>query len=121
MQSDIYAYKRTIKRTKTGGVIIAPIEKIKEDINKIISENKNLNINDDFIEEIIESIDPIKAQSINAESLVLSSTVVKNKKIDSKLLNDNIEKYKENTGKNVDKVDIIRYAKYLILLSNINN
>ena len=37
MQSDIYAHKRTIKRTKTGGVIIAPIEKIKEDIVNIIN------------------------------------------------------------------------------------
>jgi len=121
MQSDIYAHKRTTKRTKTGGVIIAPIEKIKDDIKNIINENKNLNINEEYIDEIIESIDPIKAQSVNPESLILSSTVVKNEKIDTKLLNDNIKKYKENTGKNVDKVDIIRYAKYLILLSNITN
>jgi hypothetical protein len=121
MQSDIYAHKRTIKRTKTGGVIIVPIEKIKEDIVNIINENKNLNINDEYIEEIIQSIDPIKAQSINPEALVLSSTVFKNNKIDLKLLNNNIKTYKNNTGKNVDKVDIIRYAKFLMLLSDINN
>lgn len=119
MQSDINAYKRTVKRTKTGGIITVPIEKIKEEITNIINENKYLNINDEYIDDVLESIDPVKAQSINPEALVISSTVIKNNKIDLNLLNKKIGLYKTNTGKNVDKVDIIRYAKFLILLSNI--
>jgi regulator of replication initiation timing len=115
MQSDINAYKRITKRTKSGGIIIVPIEKIKEEINNIITENKNLNINDEYIEDVLQKIDPIKAQSINPGALVLASTVIKQNKIDLKTLNKNINAYTEN----VEKIDIIRYAKFLILLSDI--
>lgn len=119
MQSDINAYKRTAKRTKTGGIITVPIEKIKEEINNIITENTNLNINGETIEDILDTIDPIKAQTINPEALVLASTVIKQNKIDLKTLNKNINIYLKNNNKTVEKIDIIRYAKFLILLSDI--
>lgn len=112
MQTDINAYKRTVKRTKTGGIITIPIEKIKEEINNIITENKILNINDEYIENILDTIDPVKAQTINPDALVLASTVIKENEIDLKTLNKNIQIY----NKTVEKIDVIRYAKFLILL-----
>lgn len=116
MQADIKSYERTITRkNQYDKESKDPIERVKGRIEAICLDNDIHTY--DYIEKMIDAFDnkieQNKKQYINPTAFIFGEYVITNKNIDKKKLNEIFIKYSDILRDNsVEKVDIIRYARF---------
>jgi hypothetical protein len=115
MQSDIKSYERTLlRKNQYDKDSKDPIERVKGRIEAICLDNNIYSY--EQIEELIDLLDKVeqtKRQYINPTAFIFGRYVIVNKNIDGKKLNDVFNKYSNILQDNsVEKVDVIRYARF---------
>lgn len=115
MQSDIKSYERTLlRKNQYDKDSKDPIERVKGRIEAICLDNNIYSYEQiEEINDLLDTIEQNKRQYINPTAFIFGRYVIVNKNIDGKKLNDVFNKYSNILQDNsVDKVDVIRYARF---------